>query len=78
MSEQGPRLTADQELRLRRSYEDLRDLAANCAVPSVRAAARAALAQLHAALSGQGLGFELYSSEWSNDVESEPPPGPRS
>ena len=76
MSEPGPRLTADQELRLRRSYEDLRDLAANCQVPSVRAAARAALAQLHAALSGQGLAFELYSSEWSDGLESERPSEP--
>jgi hypothetical protein len=73
MSAPGPRLRPDEEERLRRSYEDLRVLAADCQVPSVRAAARAALAQLHAALSGQGLGYELYSAEWSEELQD--PPG---
>ena len=70
MSEQGPRLRPDEEERLRRSYEDLKELATHCEVPSVRAAARSALAQLHTALSGQALGYELYSSDWSEE------PGP--
>lgn len=67
MSEPGPRLRPDEEDRLRRSYADLKELATNCQVPSVRAAARAALAQMHAALSGQGLGYDLYSTDWSED-----------
>jgi hypothetical protein len=71
MSEPGQRLRPDEEERLLRSYQDLKELAANCEVPSVRAAARAALAQLHTALSGQGLGHEFYSGDWSQE-----PPGP--
>jgi Family of unknown function (DUF6052) len=71
MSEPGQRLRPDEAERLLRSYQDLKELAANCEAPSVRAAARAALAQLHTALSGQGLGHEFYSSDWSEE-----PPGP--
>jgi hypothetical protein len=71
MSEPGQRLRPDEEERLLRSYQDLKELATNCEIPSVRAAARAALAQLHTALSGQGLGHELYSSDWSEE-----PPAP--
>lgn len=67
MSAPGPRLRPEEEERLRRSYEDLKELATTCQVPSVRAAARAALAQLHTALSGQGLGYELYSAGWTED-----------
>jgi Family of unknown function (DUF6052) len=67
LSEPGQRLRPDEEERLLRSYQDLKELAANCEVPSVRAAARAALAQLHTALSGQGLAHDLYSSEWSEE-----------
>lgn len=67
MSEQGPRLRPEEEERLRRSYEDLKELAATCEVPSVRAAARAALAELHSALSGQALGYELYSGDWTQE-----------
>jgi hypothetical protein len=59
------RLSAEEEQRLRRCYDDLKVLAATCQVPSVRAAARAALAQVHAALNGQGLLYELYSAEWT-------------
>jgi Family of unknown function (DUF6052) len=73
MSEAGPRLTPEEEERLRRSYQDLKELATNCQVPSVRAAARAALAQVHTALSGQGLEYELYSAEWT---EAPGEPGP--
>jgi Family of unknown function (DUF6052) len=74
MSEPGPRLSPEEEQRLRRCYEDLRELAARCQVPSVRAAARAALAQVHTALSGQGLGYELYSAELLEPEGEEPPP----
>ena len=75
MSEPGPRLRPEEEERLRRSYEDLKELASNCEVPSVRAAARAALAQLHTALSGQGLDYDLYSAGWPEEsAESGPPP----
>ena len=69
MSEPGPRLSPEEEQRLRRCYEDLQQLAGSCQVPAVRAAARAALAQMHTALSGQGLGSELYSSEWREGEE---------
>jgi hypothetical protein len=58
------RLSAEQIERLRRCYQDLKELA-RCQIPSVRAAARVAVAELHAALSGQGLDYEHYSSEWS-------------
>jgi hypothetical protein len=68
MSEAGPRLSPDEEERLRRAYQDLKELAIHCQVPSVRAAARAALAQLHTALSGEGLGYELYSAEWAEGL----------
>jgi hypothetical protein len=47
--------------RLARVYQDLWVLASS-EVPSVRAAARAALAQVAQALNGQGLAYELYSS----------------
>lgn len=58
-----PELTADEETRLRRAYDDLLVLAGSD-VPAVAAAARAALAQLAAALSGQNLHYELYSDRW--------------
>jgi Family of unknown function (DUF6052) len=50
---------------LLRCYEDLKELATTCQVPSVQAAARAALAQVFTAVNGQGLGYELYSADWS-------------
>jgi hypothetical protein len=71
MSEAGPRLTPDEEQRLRRCYEDLKQLALHCQVPSVRAAARTALAQVYTALSGQGLAYEFYSSEWAEEDKGE-------
>jgi hypothetical protein len=67
MSEAGPRLTPDEEQRLLRCYADLKQLAAHCQVPSVRAAARAALAQVHTALNGQGLAYDLYSADWPEE-----------
>jgi hypothetical protein len=57
------RLSPDEQERLERAFADLKVLATS-EVPSVRAAARAALAQVHTALNGQGLAYELYSSEW--------------
>ena len=58
-------LTAEQVATLRRCFEDLKQLA-TCQVPSVRAAARVAAAEVHAALSGQGIDYQLYSNEWSS------------
>jgi hypothetical protein len=49
----------------------LKQLAIHCQVPSVRAAARTALAQVYTALSGQGLAYEFYSSEWAEDDKGE-------
>ncbi len=59
------RLSPEEQQRLARVFADLKQLATS-EVPSVRAAARAALAQVHTALNGQGLAYELYSSEWLN------------
>jgi hypothetical protein len=61
---EAPALSAKDRQTLERSYADLMDLASNCEVPAVKAAARAALAQVAQALNGQGLGYELYSSRW--------------
>ena len=58
-----PELGPDDVERLRRAYQDLKHLAGS-EVPSVAAAARAALAQVHTALNGQGLEYELYSDTW--------------
>ena len=58
-----PELTTAEQEKLKRVYDDLLELASS-EVPSVAAAARAALAQVAAALSGQGLYYELYSNLW--------------
>jgi Family of unknown function (DUF6052) len=58
-------LTENEKERLQRCYGDLMSLA-NCEVPSVRAAAREALASVAQALNGQGLRFELYTNSWSD------------
>lgn len=55
-------LTDDERERLQRTYVDLRSLA-TCAVPSVRASARAALAHIAQALNGEGIAYELYTQE---------------
>jgi hypothetical protein len=57
-------LTGAQERQLRDCYATLHDLAGSVEVPSVLAAVRAALAELHAALDGQALDFEFYSHRW--------------
>ena len=59
-----PELSAEDKEKLKRVYDDLLDLTMS-EVPSVAAAARAALAQVATALSGQGLRYELYSKRWS-------------
>ncbi|HVD01891.1 MAG TPA: DUF6052 family protein [Candidatus Dormibacteraeota bacterium] len=58
-----PELSKSEQERLRRVYDDLQQLAAS-EVPAVAAAARAALAQVHTALNGEGLAYELYSKNW--------------
>jgi len=59
-----PELPAEDQEKLRRVYDDLLALASSD-VPAVAAAARAALAQVATALSGQGLHYELYSKRWN-------------
>lgn len=56
-------LSDEERERLLRSYQDLTSLAATCRVPAVRAAARAALAQIAQALNGQSLAYELYTQD---------------
>jgi hypothetical protein len=58
-----PELSAAEKEKLQRVYDDLLELASS-EVPAVAAAARAALAQVATALSGQGLHYELYSKRW--------------
>ncbi|MDP9225961.1 MAG: DUF6052 family protein [Actinomycetota bacterium] len=58
-------LSEDEGERLERCYEDLMTLS-QCRVPSVRAAAREALASVAQALNGQGLRYELYTNKWSD------------
>ncbi|MGH3646419.1 MAG: DUF6052 family protein [Micromonosporaceae bacterium] len=57
-------LTARQRQQLFDCYANLHELVAWCDVPAVRAAARAAVAEVHAALDGQALEFECYSHRW--------------
>jgi len=61
-------LSGTQERQLRECYATLHYLAESCRVPSVRAASRMALAELHAALDGQALEFEFYSHRWEPPV----------
>jgi signal transduction histidine kinase len=58
-------LSDDETERLQRCYEDLMSLS-ECKVPSVRAAAREALASVAQALNGQGLRYELYTNSWND------------
>ncbi|GGS57721.1 MULTISPECIES: DUF6052 family protein [Actinokineospora] len=57
-------LTPREERQLRECYAALHELAATCSVPSVRTAARAAVAEVHVALDGQALDFEMYTHRW--------------
>ena len=59
-----PVLSAEDQEKLKRVYDDLLDLTMS-EVPSVAAASRSALALVATALSGQGLHYELYSKRWS-------------
>lgn len=54
-------LTAEEQATLPRVRDDLLALAASD-VPSVRAAARTALAHIEQAMNGQGMSFELYTA----------------
>lgn len=63
MSDDIIELSEDEIRTLRRCYQDLKELA-TCRVPSVRAAVRVAIAEVHAALNGQGLEYEHYSQAW--------------
>lgn len=65
-------LSGKQERQLRECYATLQELAGSCEVPSVLAATRVALAELHAALDGQALHFEFYSHRWAPGAETEP------
>jgi hypothetical protein len=60
-------LTAEHKQRLERAYDDLMQLATECKVPSVRAAARTALAHVHAAVNGQAIRYDLYSARFLNN-----------
>jgi hypothetical protein len=57
-------LTERERQQLRDCYAILHELAANCGVPAVRAAARAAVAEVHVALDGQAMDFEMYTQRW--------------
>jgi hypothetical protein len=58
-------LSDEEVAKLQRCYEDLMALS-GCQVPSVRAAAREALASVAQALNGQGLRYELYTATWTD------------
>jgi hypothetical protein len=60
-------ISAGHERRLLDCYAALRELAQYCEVPSVRAAARMALADLYPAVEGQLLDYDLYSEQLSGD-----------
>jgi hypothetical protein len=60
-----PALSSEEVESLARVYNDLMELSGS-EVPSVRCAARAALAQIAQARNGQGLGYELYTSNLSD------------
>jgi hypothetical protein len=57
-------LSGEQRERLERVFDDLMALA-ECDVPSVRAATRAAVAHIAQALNGEGMEYELYTNRWS-------------
>jgi len=61
-----PELSAAEVAKLKRVYTDLKELSQS-EVPAVSAASRAALAQVHAALNGEGLDYELYSNSWKSE-----------
>lgn len=56
-------LTATERFKLVETYRHLQELA-TCGAPAVRSAARNAVAEVHAALDGQGIDFDYYSHRW--------------
>ncbi|MCT2586800.1 DUF6052 family protein [Actinophytocola gossypii] len=60
-------LTELQVRQLRDCYRTLRGLAESVGAPGVRAAVRIAVADLHAALEGQALEFDLYTHRWDEE-----------
>jgi hypothetical protein len=61
----GPAELTDRQVRqLREVYATLHELAADGGIPAVVAGCRAALAEVHAAMVGQGLEFDFYSHRW--------------
>ncbi|MEY9211888.1 hypothetical protein NI17_008260 [Thermobifida halotolerans] len=60
-------LSAEEKRRLRECYDVLQEFAGTGPVPSVRAAARVAVAELHAVLDGQAMDFDFYSHRWLED-----------
>jgi len=58
-------LSDEERDRLQRIYAELMQLT-SCQVPSVRAAARAAMAHIAQALNGEGLAYELYTKSWQD------------
>lgn len=59
-------LTGAEERQLLDMYQTLHHLAATCEVPAVLAAVRLMLAELHSALDGQALEFEIYTHRWAD------------
>jgi Family of unknown function (DUF6052) len=58
-------LTETEVALLRRAYDALHTLSASCSSPGVRAASRQAVAELYAALDGEGLEFDYYTHRWA-------------
>jgi len=61
-------LSDTERERLERIYDDLMALT-SCDVPSVRAAARAAVAHVAQALNGQGIAYRLYTKDWKDSAD---------
>ncbi|MDA3647022.1 DUF6052 family protein [Saccharopolyspora indica] len=55
-------LAPSQLRRLHEHYDGLRELAASCDVPAVRAAVGVAVAELRVALDGQTLDLDFYET----------------
>ncbi len=67
MTNAAGELTEYQRRQLLGCYGTLHELASTCEAPGVRAAVRAAVAEIHAALDGQALEFALYSRHHRHD-----------
>ena len=64
------RLQPDEETRLQRVFDDLFALSGS-SVPSVRSAARAALALVAQARNGQALAYDLYTGTLPASIHNE-------